>query len=74
MASFLGGIKTVPKMIDAGTFHCPHCDRKRNCRIMHDAPWFHIVGLPILPMGHGPEMCVCTVCGNRYKRREVELL
>ncbi|MDX9874751.1 MAG: zinc ribbon domain-containing protein [Spongiibacteraceae bacterium] len=70
--SGLIGLKEVPEQADAGTFECPHCQRKRNFRLNYYRNYFHLFGLPVWPWGRTGPLAECVVCHQRYHPANIE--
>lgn len=68
----LMGLKEVPEQTDAGTFECPHCQRRRNFRLNYYRNYFHLFGLPIWPWGRIGPLAECVHCHQRYHPRVIK--
>jgi hypothetical protein len=61
------GLRVCYRGTDTGTFHCQRCGGDRQYRRRAGRRWFHILLIPVIPLGHVGEHVQCASCGGRYR-------
>jgi Tellurite resistance protein TerB len=65
------GLRICYRGAGAGTFHCQRCGGDRPYRRRSGRHWFHVLRIPIVPLGKTGEHLRCAICRTCYR---VELL
>lgn len=66
------GTTSTRKLLEAGNFHCPHCDRQTSYEKRRAKQWGHLYWIPIIPMEEHPPYVECKVCKNTYIARVLD--
>lgn len=56
------GTYVLHRTLARGTFECPHCQGVADCQIRRGRRWFHIMFIPLIPLGAQPEHVRCLRC------------
>ena len=65
------GLRICYRGAGAGTFHCQRCGGDRPYRRRSGRHWFHLLRIPVVPLGKTGEHLRCAICRTCYR---VELL
>lgn len=52
--------------VDEGEFFCPHCQTTRHYERLNVRNYFRLYFIPLIPLGDGREVVVCTTCNNGF--------
>jgi hypothetical protein len=61
------GLRVCYRSTGTGTFHCQRCGGDRQYRRRAGRRWFHILLIPVIPLGHVGEHVQCVNCSGRYR-------
>ena len=61
------GLRVCYHTTGTGTFHCQRCGGDRQYRQRAGRRWFHLLLIPVIPLGHAGEHVQCVNCGVRYR-------
>jgi thioredoxin len=62
------GTTVTKKLIESGTFFCPHCEERRNFQLLKPKKWGHLYWIPIIPIRELEEYVECGQCANAYDK------
>jgi uncharacterized tellurite resistance protein B-like protein len=61
------GLRVCFRTAEHGMFHCQRCGGDREYRHRTGRRWFHILLIPLVPLGRAGEHLQCVNCGVRYR-------
>lgn len=61
------GLRVCFHTVGHGVFHCQRCGGDRQYRRRAGRRWFHILFIPVIPLGRAGEHLQCASCGGRYR-------
>ena len=61
------GLRVCFRTVGHGMFHCQRCGGDREYRHRTGRRWFHLLLIPVIPLGHAGEHVQCLDCRGRYR-------
>lgn len=61
------GLRFYFRTTGRGTAHCQRCGGDRPYRRCAGHRWFHVLGIPVVPLDRIPEHVQCRTCRTRYR-------
>jgi hypothetical protein len=61
------GLRVCFRTVGHGVFHCQRCGGDRQYRRRSGRRFFHILFIPLIPLGRTGEHLQCTTCAGRYR-------
>jgi hypothetical protein len=68
------GVGVRAKRIDRVEFVCPRCGGDRSGTIVEQQRWYHLAGVPVIPLATLDEAVHCNECGHRAGLSVLEVL
>src|SRR4051794_388275 len=68
------GVGVRAKRISRVEFVCPRCGLDRTGAVIEQQRWYHVVGVPIIPLATLDSAVRCDECGHRSSLAALEVL
>jgi hypothetical protein len=68
------GVRVRTKAISQVEFVCPMCGADRHGTIVEQQRWYHVLGVPLVPLATLDGAVDCTTCGHRSGLAVLEVL